>query len=204
MCVGTSEGCKLHGFWSNLREGCAPGCDGWPSNVEQCSHADTEMRREPHRAGAGGRGAPRVDAHGAQALMRQRSRALNNNRACPERVHTRAGAHRRYPHSTLPRDILCAGGVDETASVPRLCGSYSATSPHRMPEFIIGFSLLSAPSPFALCTLHFHFHFVLGFSLPGKLDGFSQWLRRPVTTHDIDERSHSHFPILSAVISIPN
>ena len=35
-------------------------------------------------------------------------------------------------------------------------------------RYSIGFSLLSAPSPFSLCTLHFHFHFVLGFSIPGK------------------------------------
>ena len=41
--------------------------------------------------------------------------------------------------------------------------------------YSIGFSLLSAPSPFSLCTLHFHFHFVLGFSIPGKLDGFSHY-----------------------------
>ena len=33
----------------------------------------------------------------------------------------------------------------------------------------IGFSLLSASYAFSLCTLHFHFHFVLGFSIPGKL-----------------------------------
>ena len=32
-------------------------------------------------------------------------------------------------------------------------------------EFIIGFSLLSASYAFSLCTLHFHFHFVLGFCM---------------------------------------
>ena len=38
------------------------------------------------------------------------------------------------------------------------------------PENSIGFSLLSASYAFSLCTLHFHFHFVLGFSIPGEED----------------------------------
>jgi hypothetical protein len=48
-------------------------------------------------------------------------------------------------------------------------------------------------------TLHFHFQFGLGFSIPGIFDGFSQWLRRSVTSAVI---LIFQFSILSAAISI--
>ena len=63
--------------------------------------------------------------------------------------------------------------------------------------YLLYWILTAFCSPFSHCTLHFHFHFVLGFSLPGKLDGFSQWLRRSVTfgraqsfSFSNSERSH--------------
>ena len=63
--------------------------------------------------------------------------------------------------------------------------------------YSIGFSLLSAPSPFSLCTLHF------ALSLSVCTGILPSWKTRWIflvakIIRDIDERSHSHIPILSA------
>ena len=55
----------------------------------------------------------------------------------------------------------------------------------------IGFSLLSASYAFSLCTLHFHFHFVLGFSIPGKLEAlFGRGPILSAPTHSASQSGH--------------